>query len=80
MVGKLFASGLITQDGETIDGEGREGIIVLGKVPAAIMDATSAGRRSECAKMCATGTRSTKKYRKTPRIHPMGKICLAVCF
>lgn len=37
MVGKLFASGLITQDGETIDGEGLEGIIVLGKVTASIM-------------------------------------------
>jgi len=38
MVDKLFASGLITQDGETIDGEGREGIIVLGKVTATILD------------------------------------------
>jgi len=38
MVGKLFASGLITQDGETIDGEGLEGIIVLGKVTATILD------------------------------------------
>lgn len=38
MVGKLFASGLITQDGETIDGEGLEGIIVLGKVTATIVD------------------------------------------
>jgi len=32
MVGKLFASGLITQDGVTIDGEGLEGVIVLGKI------------------------------------------------
>ena len=38
MVGKLFASGLITQDGETIDGGGLEGIIVLGKVTATIVD------------------------------------------
>jgi len=38
MVGKLFASGLITQDSETIDGEGLEGIIVLGKVTATILD------------------------------------------
>lgn len=38
MVGKLFASGLITQDGETIDGEGLEGIIVLGKVTSTILD------------------------------------------
>ena len=38
MVGKLFASELITQDGETIDGDGLEGIIVLGKVTATIVD------------------------------------------
>lgn len=38
MVGRLFATGLITQDGETIDGEGLEGIIVLGKVTATIVD------------------------------------------
>lgn len=31
-LGKLFSTGIITQDGETIDGEGLEGIIVLGKV------------------------------------------------
>jgi len=31
-LGKLFRTGIITQDGETIDGEGLEGIIVLGKV------------------------------------------------
>jgi len=38
MVGKLFSSGLITQDGEKIDGEGLESIIVLGKVTATILD------------------------------------------
>lgn len=38
MVGKLFASGLITQDGKTINGEGLESIIVLGKVTATILD------------------------------------------
>lgn len=37
MVGKLFSSGLITQDGETIDGDGLDGIIVLGKVTAEIL-------------------------------------------
>lgn len=31
-VGKLFSTGIITSDGETIDGEGMDGIIVLGKV------------------------------------------------
>ena len=31
-IGKLFRTGIITQDGETIDGEGLEGVIVLGKV------------------------------------------------
>jgi DNA polymerase V len=36
-LGKLFSSGMITQDGETIDGEGLEGIIVLGKVTYEIM-------------------------------------------
>ncbi len=35
-IGKLFSSGIITSDGETIDGEGLEGIIVLGKVTAEI--------------------------------------------
>lgn len=36
-VGRLFSTGIITQDGETIDGEGLEGIIVLGKVTAEIL-------------------------------------------
>ena len=36
-IGKLFPSGIITQDGETIDGEGMEGIIVLGKVTAEVV-------------------------------------------
>lgn len=36
-LGKLFSSGIITQDGETIDGEGLEGVIVLGKVTATIL-------------------------------------------
>ncbi|MDF2040803.1 MULTISPECIES: phage repressor protein [unclassified Pantoea] len=35
-VGKLFSTGIITSDGETIDGEGMDGIIVLGKVTAEI--------------------------------------------
>lgn len=36
-LGRLFRSGIITSDGETIDGEGMEGIIVLGKVTAEIV-------------------------------------------
>ncbi|WP_397322247.1 phage repressor protein [Pantoea agglomerans] len=36
-LGKLFTTGIITQDGETIDGDGMEGIIVLGKVTAEIV-------------------------------------------
>ncbi|AVV37847.1 S24/S26 family peptidase [Pantoea vagans] len=36
-LGRLFRTGIITQDGETIDGEGLEGIIVLGKVTAEIV-------------------------------------------
>lgn len=36
-LGKLFRTGIITSDGETIDGEGLEGIIVLGKVTAEII-------------------------------------------
>jgi len=35
-VGKLFSTGIITSDGETIDGEGMDGIIVLGKVTVEI--------------------------------------------
>ncbi|MGC0903508.1 phage repressor protein [Pantoea agglomerans] len=35
-LGKLFKAGIITQDGETIDGDGLEGIIVLGKVTCEI--------------------------------------------
>lgn len=31
-LGKLFRKGIVTQDGETIDGDGLEGILVLGKV------------------------------------------------
>jgi len=38
MVGKLFASGLITQDGETQEGQVMQRIIVLGKVTATIFD------------------------------------------
>lgn len=36
-LGKMFSSGIITQDGETIDGEGLEGVIVLGKVTATVL-------------------------------------------
>jgi DNA polymerase V len=36
-LGKLFSTGIITQDGETIDGEGLEGILVLGKVTSTIL-------------------------------------------
>ncbi|AWP32200.1 phage repressor protein [Pantoea vagans] len=36
-VGKLFSTGIITSDGETIDGEGLEGIIVLGKITATVI-------------------------------------------
>jgi len=36
-LGRLFRTGIITQDGETIDGEGLEGIIVLGKVTAEVI-------------------------------------------
>lgn len=31
-LGRLFSSGIITSDGETIDGDGLDGIILLGKV------------------------------------------------
>ena len=36
-LGRLFSTGIITSDGETIDGEGMEGIIVLGKVTAEVV-------------------------------------------
>jgi len=36
-LGRLFRTGIITQDGETIDGEGMDGIIVLGKVTAEVV-------------------------------------------
>lgn len=36
-LGRLFSSGIITSDGETIDGEGMDGIIVLGKVTAEVV-------------------------------------------
>jgi len=36
-VGKLFSSGIITQDGETIDGGGLDTLIVLGKITATIL-------------------------------------------
>jgi len=37
LLGKLFNTGMITQDGETIDGEGLEGGCVLRKVTAEIV-------------------------------------------
>jgi len=36
-LGRLFTTGIITSDGETIDGEGMEEIIVLGKVTAEVV-------------------------------------------
>lgn len=36
-LGKLFSTGIITSDGETIDREGMDGIIVLGKVTAEVV-------------------------------------------
>lgn len=36
-LGRLFSAGIITSDGETIDGQGLEGIIVLGKVTAEVV-------------------------------------------
>ncbi|MGC1054584.1 phage repressor protein [Pantoea agglomerans] len=36
-LGRLFRTGIITSDGETIDGEGLEGIIVLGKVTCEVL-------------------------------------------
>ncbi|MCG7388736.1 phage repressor protein [Pantoea sp. ACRSB] len=38
MIGILFSSGLITPDGETLEGEVMDRIIVLGKVTATILD------------------------------------------
>ncbi|WP_158618936.1 phage repressor protein [Pantoea sp. YU22] len=38
MIGILFSSGLITPDGETLEGDVMERIIVLGKVTATILD------------------------------------------
>ncbi|MGC0890463.1 phage repressor protein [Pantoea agglomerans] len=35
--GKMFSTGIITLDGETIDGAGLEGVLVLGKVTATIV-------------------------------------------
>lgn len=36
-LGRLFRTGIITSEGETIDGEGLDGIIVLGKVTAEVV-------------------------------------------
>ena len=36
-LGRLFRTGIITSDGETIDGEGLEGVVVLGKVTAEVV-------------------------------------------
>ncbi|UVV74337.1 phage repressor protein [Pantoea agglomerans] len=36
-LGRLFRTGIITSDGETIDGEGMDGIIVLGKVTTEVL-------------------------------------------
>lgn len=36
-IGRLFRTGIITSDGETIDGEGLEGVIVLGKVTSEVL-------------------------------------------
>lgn len=36
-LGRLFSTGIITSDGETIDGKGMEGVIVLGKVTAEVV-------------------------------------------
>ncbi|ASN67456.1 hypothetical protein 7F9_9 [uncultured Caudovirales phage] len=43
-LGRLFKTGIITSDGETIDGEGMEGIIVLGKVTAEIVSVHESDR------------------------------------
>lgn len=36
-LGKMFSTGIITHDVETIDGAGLEGVVVLGKVTATIV-------------------------------------------
>lgn len=36
-LGRLFKTGIIASDGETIDGEGMDGIIVLGKVTVEVV-------------------------------------------
>ncbi len=36
-LGKLFSTGIITQDGETLEGNGLEGVVVLGKVTAEVL-------------------------------------------
>lgn len=43
-LGRLFTTGIITSDGETIDGQGLDGIIVLGKVTAEITCVYEANR------------------------------------
>jgi len=45
-LGRLFKTGIITSDGETIDGEGMDGIIVLGKVTAEIRSVYEPSRPS----------------------------------
>lgn len=41
---RLFKTGIITSDSETIDGEGMDGIFVPGKVKAGIVSITESGR------------------------------------
>jgi DNA polymerase V len=36
-IGNLFTSGIITHDGEIIDGKGLEGAVMLGKVTAEVV-------------------------------------------
>jgi len=43
-LGKLFSTVIITQDGETLEGNGLEGIVVLGKVTAEILAVHEPGR------------------------------------
>lgn len=43
-LGRLFRTGIITSEGETIDGEGMDGIIVLGKVTSEIVSVYEALR------------------------------------